>query len=147
MLPFPAQTSSYFSFAEGTTKELGVSFLFQYLSLNCFGGFYCLTRLSQCYYLFNDKIPIGVKMFCMWSFNFTLYVLSSISSWLTSCFNAFWSSRCHVPGLASFAFPTLFNSFISLWSTLSQRKPNNRHRLCWYSCHLILSHQKVECLA
>lgn len=150
ILPFPAHTLSHFSFSEGPTKGLAVSFRSWYLSFNCFGGFYCLTRLSQCDYLLNYKIPIRVtkfKMFCMWPLNFpslgpTIFYFS-LTTWL----NAFWSSSCHLPGLASSAFPTFFNSLVSVWTTFFQRQPNNRYRWGWHSCHLTLSHQRVRCLA
>lgn len=96
---------NYFFIFWSASKRIEYLFSLLVFLFKLFWGFYCLTRLSQCHYLFNGKIPIGIsksKMFCMWSFHFPFLNLPSPISWLITCLNAFWSSSCHLPGLPAF---------------------------------------------
>lgn len=97
--------SNYFFIFWSVSKRIEYLFSLLVFLFKLFWRFYCLTRLSQCHYLFNGKIPIRVnklKMLCIWSLNFPFLDLLSLISWLTTCLNAFWSSSCHLPGLPAF---------------------------------------------
>lgn len=77
---------NYFLMFWSASKRTEYLFSLLVFLFKLFWRFYCLTRLSQCHYLFNSKISIGAnkfKMFCMWSLNFPFLDLQYLISQLT----------------------------------------------------------------
>lgn len=73
----------------------------------------CLNVITFSITKYLLELPSLKCSVCDLLISLLLDLLAFISQ-LTTCLNAFWSSSCHLRGLALSAFPTFFNSLVSV---------------------------------